>query len=148
MVRIRLERFAYTPMGTFGYLRAPEFQCYTIELPWEFNIPYASCIPEGLYHTVWGRFNKGGYETLEVVGVPRRTRIKFHVANTIDDLLGCIGLGKELGYIDGKWGVTSSKAAFAEFIASMRGVTEASAGKAPELEICNLIGGTAKPNEV
>ena len=46
---LQLQRFAYTPFGTFGRLYMPEFQCFTIERPWLNNVPKESCIPEGEY---------------------------------------------------------------------------------------------------
>lgn len=121
MRTITLERFAYTPMGTFGKLTMPEFSCYTVERPWLDNKPFVSCIPEGEYDIFLSRYNRGGYPAYEVMDVPNRTLIKIHVANTMDDVLGCIGPGLALGYIDQKWAVTSSKAALKTFMAEMDG---------------------------
>jgi hypothetical protein len=119
--RIILRRFAYTPMGTFGHLimLGNEFECYTVERPWKDNQPEISCIPEGNYELVLGRFNKGGYPAYEFVEVPGREYIKIHIANTMDDVLGCIGLGSSLGFVQGKWAVTLSSRAHTQFMRAM-----------------------------
>lgn len=121
MKTITLERFAYTPMGTFGKLTMPEFSCYTVEKPWRDNKPFVSCIPEGEYDLKLGMYNRGGYPAYEVMNVPNRILIKIHVANTMDDVLGCIGPGLALGYVENKWAVTSSKAALKTFMEAMDG---------------------------
>ncbi len=118
---VQLERFAYTPFGTFGRLYVPEYQCFTVERPWLNNTLKESCIPEGEYKIVLGAYNRGGYEAYELLDVPERSLIKIHVGNTMDDLLGCIAPGKALGFIERKWAVTSSKKAFKEFMSAMGG---------------------------
>ena len=62
--KVLLERFAYTPMGIFGRIMSPEFQCYTVERPWLDNRARESCIPEGVYRLRLGTFNRGGYPGL------------------------------------------------------------------------------------
>ncbi len=119
---VKLERFAYTPFGTFGKMYIPEYQCFTVERPWLNNIPKESCIPVGEYGMALGFYNRGGYPAYEITGVPGRTLIKIHIGNTMDDLLGCIAPGKALGFLERKWAVTSSKKAFTEFMAAMDGV--------------------------
>ena len=121
---VLLERFAYSPVGTFGKIIIPEFECYTVERPWLDNKPRVSCIPEGEYPLVLGEFNRGGYPAYEVMDVPDRSLIKIHIGNTIDDVVGCIAPGKSLGYLEKKWAVSSSKKAFTEFMAVMSGTQE------------------------
>lgn len=121
MKELHLERFAYTPMGAFGKLTVDEFECYTVERPWLDNRVRESCIPEGSYDIKLGMYNRGGYSAYEFVYVPDRTLIKIHVANTMDNVLGCIGLGKGLGYVKSKWAVTQSKSAHNEFMKAMNG---------------------------
>lgn len=129
---ITLQRF-YGPgdMGTFGILRLPEFECFTVERPWRGNSPNVSCIPEGEYQLIPSRYLRGGYDTYEIVKVPDRTAIKIHVGNTMLNVLGCIALGSALGWVESplksgyRWGVVSSKTAFDEFMERMRGVEEA-----------------------
>lgn len=125
--RVFLERFAYVKgMGTFGTMTISSlpFSCFTVEQDWEDNKPELSCIPEGHYTLVRGRYNQGGYETFELRNVPGRSLIKIHRGNTMDDLLGCIAPGKKLGFMHGKWAVVGSTAAFAEFMAALDGVDE------------------------
>ena len=122
---VQLERFAYTPFGTFGRLYVSDFVCFTIERPWRDNAPNESCIPEGEYEIRLGRYNSGDYPAYEIMGVPDRTLIKIHIGNTMDDVLGCVAPGEALGWIERKWAVTSSEKAFKEFMAAMDGAATA-----------------------
>ena len=124
MTRLFLVRYAYVPdQGTFGKLVIPtkHFACLTVEQDWEDNKPSVSCIPEGIYPMVLGMYHRGGYPAYELLEVPGRSLIKIHRANTMDDLLGCIGLGKKWGFINGKWGVASSKPTYQAFMDAMEG---------------------------
>lgn len=118
-MKIQLERFAYSPFGTFGILSLPEFQCYTVERPWLDNQENVSCIPEGEYKMVPTRFERGGYDTYQIAPVEGRTDIKVHIANTMNDVLGCLGLGLDLGWLRGKWAVLNSRVAFVQFMKAM-----------------------------
>ncbi|MAO23839.1 MAG: hypothetical protein Unbinned3818contig1000_29 [Prokaryotic dsDNA virus sp.] len=121
MKKVILERFAYSPMGAFGVLTVDDFKCYTVERPWLDNKARESCIPEGSYRMQLGMYNRGGYPAYEIMDVPDRSLIKMHIANNIDDILGCIGFGLELGCVDKKWAVTNSKRAMNDFMAAMEG---------------------------
>jgi hypothetical protein len=112
---MKLIRFAYTEMGTFGRLYMPGFSCVTVERPWRLNQPFVSCIPPGVdgsegaeYPLKPSRF-RGKYDTVEVCGVPGRTVIKIHIANYAHEVQGCIGIGDRLG---GEWGVLNSTRTF------------------------------------
>lgn len=118
-----LERFAYSPLGTFGRLTGRGLDLYTVERPWTGNTPFESCIPEGVYVCRWVVSPRFG-RTIEVTGVPERSEILFHVANTMDDLEGCIGLGESLGVLAGKWAVHGSRNALHRFHAALEGVDE------------------------
>ena len=113
---ITLERFAYTPVGTFGRFTLPEFQCYSVERPWRNNAPRESCIPEGQYKLIKGRFHRGNYDCYELQSVPGRSLIKIHRGNTMEDVVGCIALGSHLGFIHGLWAVTSSVKTYNDFM--------------------------------
>ena len=115
---IHLERFAYTPMGTFGRLKFDdnEFSCYTVERPWLNNEGRISCVPEGLYSLVWHNGPKFG-KTVALVGgtvsevpngISKRSAILIHPANEMNDLQGCIGLGTSLGMVRNNWAVLNS----------------------------------------
>lgn len=121
MKQVLLERFAYTPYGTFGRLIVDHFQCYTVERPWANNKVRKSCIPEGKYKLKLGMYNRGGYRAYELLDVPDRSLIKIHVGNTIDDVVGCIATGRELGFLRHKWGVIHSQFAFDAFMTNMSG---------------------------
>ena len=119
MKQASLDRFAYSPMGTFGRLTIGDFQCFTVERPWQDNKPNVSCIPEGTYplklrespiikRTTGGAFTKGW----EVTDVPDRSLIMLHVGNTMADVEGCIAVGAALGWVAGRWAVTDSRKAF------------------------------------
>ena len=93
---IRLERFAYTPFGTFGRLFLPESSLWTVERWWCDNRPFESCIPEGDYRVRPRRSARFG-EVMEVCDVPARTDILFHPANRPRELQGCIAPGVDFG---------------------------------------------------
>jgi len=128
--RLQLVRFADSPVGVFGELldEAGNHMCYTCEPPDKNNKTRESCIPEGLYalkqrdslvveRSSGGEFTRGW----EVMNVPDRSFIMFHVGNTEDDTHGCILVGYTLAGINQKWAVGSSRTAFRHF---MRSVTE------------------------
>lgn len=118
---IKLQRWAYTKHGTFGTLYDEDsgFMCFTVERPWKDNEPNVSCIPCGAYAMKLSFFNKGNYPAYEIESVPGRTAILIHVANTMEDVIGCIGVGKDIAYINGLWAVRSSHVAYSEFMDSM-----------------------------
>lgn len=116
MQRLTLERFAYTPMGTFGKIVVDGAVLYTVERPWLNNAPSVSCIPEGTYKCKPRRYFRGGYDAAEVTGVPNRSYILFHKGNTMMDSAGCILVCSSLGCLNGLWAGLGSKQAFAVFM--------------------------------
>lgn len=121
---IKLERMGSTPWGTFGTLRLPDGAAFpTVERRWEYNAPGKSCIPAGVYtlsqrasgvvsRTSGGEFKRGW----EVTGVPNRSLIMIHPANWADELEGCIAPGRAHQVINGKPGVSASRAAFRDLM--------------------------------
>jgi hypothetical protein len=81
----------YHANGTNGIIYANNsFQCYTIELPWEDNLPQHSCIPEGRYELKKRYSTKFGQHLL-VEHVKERELILLHPANdALKELRGCI----------------------------------------------------------
>jgi len=145
-----IERFAHTPFGTFGRLTYGVFSCFTVECEWQNNTRGISCVPVGEYELRREYYYDGDYNTIGISDVPNREYIKFHIANTEDDLKGCVALGLELGFVGankfkkrkGKWGVLRSKDAFDQFMAAMP-------KQLPRLLIRNLEGqGGAPKNNV
>lgn len=114
---IELERFAYSPLGTFGRLRHPAgLELYTVERPWAGNAPNVSCVPEGVY-ALEPHSSQRYQDTWALVGgtvshfpAPGATRsaILIHAANVPGDLAGCIAPGLDLGWLRNSWAVLSS----------------------------------------
>lgn len=129
METITLERFAYTDWGVFGRLVYGDFRSFTVERPWTGNTPRESCIPDGTYDLQWFDSPKfgptwaivGGTVSLYPNAAAKRALVLIHAANTMDDLLGCIGLGAGLGTINGKWGVVNSKSTLKKFLDLTKG---------------------------
>lgn len=94
-MHLLLTRFAETKDGVFGRLG----KWLTIEEENQGNRANISCIPTGTYRCDRTMYHKGGYPTFEVMDVPGRTRILFHLANTEENIEGCIGLGSTLGVL-------------------------------------------------
>jgi len=131
MIRLYIRRYGSTPMGTFGTLTLEEddpngrpkviFVCKTVELPWHGNAPFTSCIPAGHYAFKPRRFNKKDYDAYEVCDVPGgRDYILMHIANCIADILGCIGVGDDFGFVKGKWAVLNSTHTFNRIMGLLR----------------------------
>lgn len=127
---ILLTRFNYGPDGTFGNLLFPTYEQFpTVEQPWNNNIPFKSCIPDGVYHLekrasnkVWESSGQEFREGWEVVGVRDRDLCMLHPANWAYELAGCIapGLSYEISKArNGKYlnSVMSSREAFRQVMA-------------------------------
>lgn len=122
---IRLDRTAHTPWGTFGTLRLADGTAFpTIERGWEYNAKGKSCIPAGEYLMEMRSSNivarSSGFEFArgwEITGVPGgRDLIMIHPANWAHELQGCIAPGRAHAVIQGKPGVTASRAAFKDLM--------------------------------
>jgi len=135
----RLGRYPFpTPDGVLGKFE----QWATLEEEERGNKPRVSCIPADLYVCKRQWFNKGGYETFEITNVPGRSDILFHAGNTEEASLGCVLVGKSVGFLEindedsglptRKLAILDSKKAHKEFMAFFDGVTEW------ELEIVDL----------
>jgi len=131
--RLLLER-GYTDLGTLGRLTIQAedgsalWTCSTIERPWLNNEAKVSCIPEGTYSLqlrnspIVQRTSKGKFlQGWEVTGVSGRSLIMIHIANYVDDLLGCIGVGQRQSVIEGKIAVANSAVCFQELMAKLGG---------------------------
>ena len=93
-----LVRFDYDELRTLGWLEAEGLtKLYVLEPPWKRNALFVSCIPEGSYVCRRSRFNRGGYDAIEIAGVPGRDRVLFHIGNRIEDTDGCPLVGLEFG---------------------------------------------------
>ena len=146
-MNIQLVRYAYLSIGTFGRLMLPGFNCLTVERPWRLNERNVSCIPIGSYEIKLGVFHRGtadpgdDYPAYEILDVPGRSLVKIHIANVMYDVKGCVGVGRELGWMKTRrapaatLGVTHSTVTYGEFLAAMAAFARG------HLEITNYVGG-------
>lgn len=81
------EYFDTTPGNFFYYDR---LICSCLELPWQDNTPYISCIPPGQYKIAFTWSPKLQRYAIEILKVPGRTGIRIHPANVINELRGCL----------------------------------------------------------
>jgi len=97
MIRITMDtvKLADRTLGTMFDQNGVEI-AKTLELPWLNNAKGKSCIPPGVYH-VKKQPPKPGREYI-YFRLPdsetHRTGILIHIANDVDDISGCIGVGK------------------------------------------------------
>ena len=120
-----LTRFCYSSMGTFGKLEGLNLSMLTIEDPWHNNEPNNSCIPDGPYTAKRTHRPKHGNtfvlinEDLKIAEYPKpgmRSSCLIHIANTILDVEGCIGLGERLGCLGSNWAILDSGIAINRFM--------------------------------
>jgi hypothetical protein len=94
-----------------------QFECYTLEPSRLTPVhPGHPCIPAGRYKVILTLSPHLGYVCPEVLDVPGRTKIRWHIANFPKDLEGCVGVG--LGVTTDA--VTESKKAFERLMALLR----------------------------
>ena len=112
------------PFGTFGKLEFMGFECWTIELPWRNNAVNISCIPPGIYplekcmyYGGDGRGGKKDYPAYEIKNVPGRSHIKIHIAQHMDHIKGCMGVGQGFNILDKLLSLSNSKKTFNELMA-------------------------------
>ena len=72
-----------------------QFECFTLE-PARTNPVHEGhpCIAAGTFRVVLTPSPHLGYVTPEVLDVPGRTAIRWHIANKPEDVLGCVGVGE------------------------------------------------------
>src|SRR3990167_4669472 len=121
---IVVERFAYTPVGTFGRMFLPSGAIlFTCEDPDNANKNGISCIPEGEYLCLPSMYYKHNYAAYEITGVKNRARILIHKGNSDEDVEGCIIVGMEWPAWLGAKGLSigNSAGAFDKFMKEMNG---------------------------
>lgn len=123
MKTILLQRLPGTINGTFGVLiRDDGFPWLTtVERPWDGNKENVSCIPAGTYTARKIMSPKRKYNVFEIQSVPGRTAIEMHIANTMNDVEGCIGIGKSFGEVGVFPEVMFSTVAFQVFMEYLNG---------------------------
>jgi hypothetical protein len=122
---LTLKRLAFLDDCTLGVLSIGNIPfCFTVERPWLNNIPNESCIPAASYPLKWVATNTAGNRKgrgLGVENVDGRSLIRIHVANTADEVKGCIGVGMERAdFPEGK-GVGNSKRALRKLMDRLEG---------------------------
>ena len=100
-----------------GVLINGQLRFVSLELPWDENMAFQSCIPEGTYkckketHSI-----VDGFETFRVLDVPGRAGILFHWGNVPKHTRGCILIGDSLGLVGMEPAILHSKTAFRRFM--------------------------------
>lgn len=96
MLNIKITRKWETDLSVCGELtlEGAKFRCFTLE-PSRLDPVYAGhpCIPAGKYRVVLSLSQRFGIVTPEVLDVPGRTAIRWHVGNKPEDVKGCTALG-------------------------------------------------------
>lgn len=101
-----LTRDLYADAYTFGHFDLYDgilrvFSCKTLERPWLCNTARTSCIPADTYPVVLEYSPRFDRELYELKLVPGRSEVKFHMANYVKQLEGCIAVGLSIGDING-----------------------------------------------
>ena len=122
---IRLSDKQYTQLGVLYF--QDTLKLVTLELPWRDNEVNRSCIPSGEYTCIktQNRITTGGMHipvTFEVIKVPGRGGVLFHVGNTEKDTNGCILVGMRIGELHKKTAILSSRTAFSLFLQELKSV--------------------------
>lgn len=119
--RLVVERICYGPAATLGLMRWGDELLYTLEDVWADNRVGLSCIPDGVYRCRPRPFYRGGYDAVEIAGVPGRTNILIHRGNRASDVTGCLVVGAELGALGGAPAVLDSAGAWRRFFPAWGG---------------------------
>jgi hypothetical protein len=116
-----LVRREYLDCGIFGEIDCGSLYFFTLEHSYDKK----PIVPAGTYKCTRFDSPKFGYQTFMLNDVPGHDHILIHIGNYNHDSEGCILIGLALGRT-GKGGVmlTSSKQAFAHFMALQEGVDE------------------------
>ncbi len=137
-MHIKIVRWGSTPMGVFGKIEIWNdmelvYEGFTVEKPWENNVPFKSCVPVGIYKLEEHSSDKYGDNCYAIVGgtvshweAPgfERYTCLFHIANTSNDVVGCIGIGTRLGSVGKRWAVVTSGPKIREFNDLLHSVDE------------------------
>jgi len=105
--KILIERFKVTEGYTYGRCtvfdgnNAPVFASLSLERGWLNNEKMISSIPTGIFECKYEYSPKFDKSLWEIYGVEGRTECKFHPANFVSQLNGCISLGDRLQDING-----------------------------------------------
>jgi hypothetical protein len=119
-VNVNLIRIESTEEHTAGVLIIDNnIICSTLELPYRNNEQGISCIPYGNYVCELKNSYKFGL-VYQIMNVPNRSDILFHVGNSVNDISGCVLLGRYLGFLKNKRYLFESKLAFNYFMSFVK----------------------------
>ena len=95
-MKVEIRRTWETPQSIISELWIDgQWECYGLEpsrtTPY---YPGHPCIPAGTYKVVLTPSPHLGYLTPEVLNVPGRTAIRWHIGNYPKDVLGCVAVGE------------------------------------------------------
>lgn len=114
-----IERYSLPDkLGTFGISQIDGKKIYTVEQPWNSNIPFESCVPLGRYELVpysskkYGKVfalhNEEKNVFVENKGFGRYACLAFHKGNYVENFQGCIGAGDSFTIYNNKPMVTNT----------------------------------------
>ena len=123
---MKLFRRIETPYGAFGEVYHEHKRiCYSLEQNYRNNQRFISSVPKGKYALEQHDSKKFG-KTVALVNTELdvyhykhsegRYAILVHPANIVDQLQGCIALGKSLFIYKNRWAIGSSAIAVQEFL--------------------------------
>jgi len=107
--QIRLKELGFSETQTVSIILVTEngnvlFQCYMLEPPWENNETSISAIYSGSFILRKMSAGENGsrfkYAHFQVMNVPFRTYVKWHIGNDVDDTEGCGLPGMKLADFD------------------------------------------------
>lgn len=125
-MKIEIRRLWETPRSVCGEMwivteNGGQFECFTLEparlTPVHEGHP---CIAAGTFRVVLTHSPHLGYVTPEVLDVPGRTAIRWHIGNAPKDVLGCVAVGDKHA-VD--W-VSNSAIAFTALMTKLQSATD------------------------
>ena len=130
--RVVLTRYMHTKDATYGDLHVYNdwrhiFYCSILELPWRGNLKRVSRIPAGTYVIKLEWSEKFQSYLWEIKAVPHRSECKFHQANFVKQINGCMAFARSFKDIDsdGIKDATYSRDTMEKFHKMMEPATEA-----------------------
>nr|AKH47372.1 hypothetical protein Desal_1848 [uncultured marine virus] len=126
MPDITIVRVSYLQRGTVGQILDATglVICGSLERPWLDNRVDVSCIPTGLYTMKIDTRRPGtDKECLvwELLDVPGRSQVQFHIANRVSQLKGCVAPVTNFSDLGGDLFGSSSGNAFKKFMKNLNG---------------------------
>src|SRR5574341_2041527 len=112
-MKLTLKRVSILPEGAFGVLLWQDMPfAVTVERTYpdgQRGVQTVKIAP-GVYECRRAHYNKGGYGVWQIIGgdVTRERLIYFHKGNIEEDVDGCVAVGEQFGFLNGKIAVLQS----------------------------------------